>query len=225
MHSGYMALTEKEREALRLLLDGHDAKSIARHLGLSVHTIHERLREARRKMSTSSSREAARLLREIEGRPPEWLGDTIMGDVAVPCPAVALQQPDGTRGDWRRTGWIAGVLAMTISLAVLALLAQSGQTSRLNFGQSVGTLASAPAAVAPDPESKAAASEAALQFLEKLDREDWAGSWKATHKSFQLLNTVEWWTETSRIVRRSLGTPMSREPAITDFTAAPPNGF
>ena len=56
------ALTEKEKDALRLLLRGHDAKSSAQALGLSVHTVNERLREARRKLGTTSSREAARRL-------------------------------------------------------------------------------------------------------------------------------------------------------------------
>ena len=59
---GFGALTEKEKQTLRLIVRGHDAKSVARSLGLSVHTINERLRDARRKMAVSSSREAARLL-------------------------------------------------------------------------------------------------------------------------------------------------------------------
>ena len=59
MTGGYETLTEKEKDTLRLLLGGHDAKSIARQLGLSVHTIHEGLRDARRKMGESSSRGAA----------------------------------------------------------------------------------------------------------------------------------------------------------------------
>ena len=45
-----MVLSEREKEALRLLLVGHDAKSIATMLGLSVHTINDRLRDARRKL-------------------------------------------------------------------------------------------------------------------------------------------------------------------------------
>ena len=64
---GLDALTEKEKATLRLIVRGHDAKSIARELGLSVHTINERLRDARRKMEVSSSRAAARLLFEAEG--------------------------------------------------------------------------------------------------------------------------------------------------------------
>ena len=39
------ALTEKEKQTLRLLLAGHDAKSMARKLDLSVHTVNERLRD------------------------------------------------------------------------------------------------------------------------------------------------------------------------------------
>lgn len=70
MPTGYEALSEKERETLRLLLGVHDARSICRHLGLLVNTIHERLREARRKTGTASSCEAARLLHEIEGAHP-----------------------------------------------------------------------------------------------------------------------------------------------------------
>lgn len=43
-------LTEKEKETLRLLLSGHDTKSTASTLGLSVYTINDRLRSARRKL-------------------------------------------------------------------------------------------------------------------------------------------------------------------------------
>jgi DNA-binding CsgD family transcriptional regulator len=46
MQRGIEALTERERDTLRLLLAGHDAKSIASLRGLSVHTINERLRDA-----------------------------------------------------------------------------------------------------------------------------------------------------------------------------------
>ncbi len=55
-----MVLSEREKEALRLLLVGYDAKSIANTFGLSVHTVNDRLRDARRKLGVSSSREAAR---------------------------------------------------------------------------------------------------------------------------------------------------------------------
>ena len=80
------ALTEKEKQTLRLMVRGHDAKSIARSLDLSVHTINERLRDARRKLAVSSSREAARLLLEVEGDGsapiPEMSADKTIGEDA-----------------------------------------------------------------------------------------------------------------------------------------------
>lgn len=79
MAIGVDALTEKEKDALRLLLRGHDAKSSARELGLSVHTVNERLRDARRKLGVTSSREAARRLLAEESDAPENLGDTALG--------------------------------------------------------------------------------------------------------------------------------------------------
>ena len=44
-----------------------------------------------------------------------------------------------------------------------------------------------------------------------LDRDDWSGSWQATHKSFQLLNTVEWWAQASQSVRGRIGKPITRD--------------
>lgn len=72
-------LSEREREVLRLLVRGHDAKSIARALDLSIHAVNERLREARRKLGVSSSREAARILAAREGSGPNFLGDKEIG--------------------------------------------------------------------------------------------------------------------------------------------------
>src|ERR1700761_7528610 len=66
MSEGFQALSEREKETLRLLLGGHDIKSIAADLGLSVNTVNERLRDARRKLGASSSRQAARMLADVE---------------------------------------------------------------------------------------------------------------------------------------------------------------
>ncbi|MBX9884193.1 MAG: DUF4019 domain-containing protein, partial [Novosphingobium sp.] len=63
------------------------------------------------------------------------------------------------------------------------------------------------------------------RFLSHVDKDDWTASWQATHKSFQLLNTVEWWGQASQSMRARVGKPISRELATVDFTAAPPNGY
>jgi DNA-binding CsgD family transcriptional regulator len=41
INEGFGALTEKEKQTLRLIVRSHGAKSIACSLGLSVHTINE----------------------------------------------------------------------------------------------------------------------------------------------------------------------------------------
>jgi len=219
MSNGYQALSDKEKQTLRLLLSGYDAKSMARHLGLSVHTVNERLRDARRKMETSSSREAARLLREVEAQTPESLGDEPLGDAPKPGAAqVSLQSAQGD-GKSRRTGWIIGGSVMTISLALFALSSLSGPS----LAPAVPFTTAA--AVSPTPASETAAVDAARQFLALIDRDDWAASWQATHKSFQLLNTVEWWADASQKVRGEMGTLRSRELATVNFRPAPPSGY
>jgi DNA-binding CsgD family transcriptional regulator len=55
-------LTDRELEILRLLASGHTVKTIAVQLGCSEASINERLRDARRKTGTGSSRELARRL-------------------------------------------------------------------------------------------------------------------------------------------------------------------
>src|SRR4051812_32627734 len=125
---GFGALTEKEKQTLRLIVRGHDAKSTARSLGLSVHTINERLRDARRKMAVSSSREAARLLLQAEGGGagspyPDSFGDTIIGeDAAGPLVDQGLAPIEGAGRPYGRAWIIIGVLLMPLALA-LALLA------------------------------------------------------------------------------------------------------
>eukprot|EP01037_Dinobryon_pediforme_P034346 gene34346-40218_t len=74
-------LTPRQKEILRLLLNGFDAKSAGRELGISVHTVNEHLREARRQLGVSSSREAARVLRKVEGAPPNYVGPNELGVV------------------------------------------------------------------------------------------------------------------------------------------------
>jgi DNA-binding CsgD family transcriptional regulator len=122
MTTGPDALTAKEKDALRLLLRGHDAKSSARELGLSVHTVNERLRDARRKLGTTSSREAARRLLEAESEAPESVRDKPLGDAPATTP-MAGTTASATR---RRVGprpavILIGVTAMSLVLAALFL--------------------------------------------------------------------------------------------------------
>lgn len=212
MMTGIQALTEKEKESLRLLVDGHDAKSMARHLGLSVHTINERLRDARRKMSASSSREAARQLREIEGRSPEILRDKALGEAAIAPGVEEMTVPAGARRMGRPSGWIAGGLFMSFSLAFLAFASMSG---------SADTPAAAPSTVPMETAAVAAARE----WLALVDKRDWNASWEATGESFKALNTPETWSRVAQQVQGPLGAVKSRVLVSEETVPAPPYGY
>src|SRR3546814_3009290 len=139
---------------------------MARHLGLSVHTINDRLRDARRKMSASSSREAARQLRALEREGPENLGDRLLGDAVAPG-MEQLRASAETRRMSRRAGWIVGAIIMSVSLALFALASLSG-----NAGTPAAAPSTAPAA--------SPAVAAARDWLALVDKRDWNGSWGAT---------------------------------------------
>ena len=212
--NGYQALTDKEKETLRLLVNGYDAKSMARHLGLSVHTINERLRDARRKMATSSSREAARLVRAEEYRtPPKLLGDERLGEAAAVAAVAELAPTDEVPGRrLRRFGWIAGGIAMSFTLALLALSALSGT-------------AQAPSATLPPVAmSETMAGDAAQVWLELGDAGRWDEAYAGTSASFQHLNTGARWSEVSQRVRAPLGALVSRVLIGEDDVPTPPRG-
>lgn len=214
-------LTEKERQTLRLLLRGHDAKSSARELGLSVHTVNERLREARRKLGTTSSREAARRLLEVET--PETLGDKDLGDAPDGSQAAVIAASATRR--WARPGpalALTGVLAMSLVLAALFLpaaplgvLAPAAVTETVARAESVsGTRSEAEAA-----------ARAAEDFLELIDESRWAESYAATGAQFRKANTLKVWTEVSERVRLPLGKVLTRDIVRNEFVPAPPNGY
>lgn len=211
-------LTEKEKQTLRLIVRGHDAKSTARTLGLSVHTINERLRDARHKLEVSSSREAARLLFEAEGgasgpTSPDFLVDTEIGEAAIPSPVDQGTAPSGVERA-NRHPWIIGGLLMTIALGLLALVALPNIDST-----SSQTPSNSPAT------PNAQVVDSARQWLTLVDQGRWEESYQATGKSFRKQNSVQLWAATSEQVRRPLGAVISRTFISQETVAAPPHGY
>lgn len=216
MAEGLEALTEKEKETLRLIVRGHDAKSIANHLGLSVHTINERLRFARRKMAVSSSRAAARILLDEEGAAPQLLGDKDLRDAACAAKGQGSSSPEDHRVARPALVWtIGGTLIM--SLLLMALLLSTGEQA-----SDRDRAATSQPAVAP---ALSAAAEAAQRWLELLDAGDWDASWRETAQSFRDLNTVKAWQEASEQARVPLGDVFSRSLVAQESVPAPPHGF
>ena len=223
-------LTEKERQTLRLILRGHDAKSSARELGLSVHTVNERLRDARRKLGVTSSREAARrLLAEespgtLEGA-PELLGDKALGDAPEGVDTAPMLASATRRWAWFGLGprlalTLVGVLAMSLIFAVLLLPASPLSV----MPTAAASNAAAPTEPAAEP-TEAAAARAAEDFLKLVDDSRWAESYAATGGQFRELNTLEVWTEVSEKVRPPLGKLLTRNLVANEYVPAPPKGY
>lgn len=218
MTTGFDTLTDKEKETLRLLLRGHDAKSSARALGLSVHTVNERLRDARRKLGVTSSREAARIVLAQEAGTPEMLGDKALGD-APPDPAAASHQAvaAGRPAKRRFAAILTGVTAMSVLLA--ALLVPASPLAILPGAGAAGSGAGVETAAEMTP------ARAAERFLALLDDSRWADSYAATGTQFRELNTLERWTAVSQEVRPPLGKALTRELIADEFVPAPPMGY
>lgn len=216
----FWALTEKEKQTLRLIVRGHDAKSTARSLGLSVHTINERLRDARRKMGVSSSREAARKLLEAEGGDvaspnPDLSGDATIGEDVT----HARFDQEGTPGSGVRRGnrpsWIIiGVLLMTLAFGLLALTAAPQVAST-----------PAPQPIVAHATTNAEAVDTARIWLALLDQARWDESYQATGTSFRKLNTAQMWAAASEKVRVPLGKVVSRAFISQENLPAPPFGY
>ena len=216
---GLWALTEKEKQTLRLIVRGHDAKSSARSLGLSVHTINERLRDARRKMAVSSSREAARLLLEAESGGatlpnPEKPGDNKIGADRGGSREDQETAPIGGARRTSRRSWTLGVMLMTFALGLLAL----GALSQL----------ASPPADAPPATAAAASAEVvdtARQWLALLDEGRWEESYRGTGASFREMNSLQIWTRASEQARTPLGAMISRRFVSHENLPAPPHGY
>ena len=210
------SLTEKEKQTLRLIVCGHDAKSIARELNLSVHTINERLREARRKMAVSSSREAARLLRQVEdgATTPKRLGDMAIGEAlqGASVDQGAAPQP-GVGAPPRRSALMIGAFAMTLALGLMAFAALPLMTA---------TTASADATEqAVDHQ----VVDAARHFLSLVEQKKWAESYAATGSAFRQLNTLQVWNDVSEQVHARYGKAVSRTLLSQENLPAPPAGY
>lgn len=215
MRDAARLLTEREKEALRLLLAGHDAKSSAQHLGLSVHTINERLRDARRKLGVSSSRGAARLLAAAERNGDDLLGDKDLGVVAGAA-GLPDEPPAGTGP---RVGhplaWFGG--GMVIMSLIIAAVALSSVLGGADAPQ-----AERPPATAAPGASASAGLPSARAWVALLDRQRWAESWRTAALPFRSQITAAQWASTIRSVRQPIGPVSARSfRGVTRTTSLP----
>lgn len=143
---GVQKLTPRQKEILRLLVNGYDTKSASRELGISVHTVTEHLREARRHLGVSSSREAARLLKQAESQTPDYVGPTPLG---VDGPTTADIASRELRPN-RRLALAGVVLVILIAAAAIALLLPDGRSQSKGSDNLTGRVA-APSSAERNP--------------------------------------------------------------------------
>lgn len=201
MRDGLLTLTEREKETLRLLVRGHDAKSIAQHLGLSVYTINERLRDARRKLDVSSSREAARLLAETERGHPDSFVYNKMGVAEEADGSLPATRTHRRPSMAQRLVWLSGgMLAMSLVIATAMVV------SVLHGGEAPG----ATQAEAASNASAAASLSAARGWVALVDGHRWEESWRTAAASFRSHISAAQWVATLQSVRQPLGAVSSR---------------
>ncbi len=175
-------LTDKEKQALRLLLTGHDAKSSAHALDISVHTVNDRLRNARRKMGVSSSREAARILGDAERATPQSLAHNTIGMADNHPPGDSADLNETARSGPSKAVWLAGgmlTMSLVIAIAAVALVPQDPQSETVS-GDDYTSEASTQAA-----STEAASLEVIEAFIASVDGGDWNGSWEVAGAYFK----------------------------------------
>jgi len=111
------SLSETQKDSLRLVYRGYNAKEIARMHGVHPATVHQRLTAARRTLCVARSMEAARMLAEAEGAP---IYDGVIYDEMDVAP-----QPSGAPLSWAsRLPWpLPTRRRPTNDLSLLQLLA------------------------------------------------------------------------------------------------------
>lgn len=210
MAQGVDELTDREREVLRLLLAGHTAKTIAAELDLSVHTVNDYLREARKKLGVSSSREAARILGEQEetapqNHAPEEIG---MGEASDRPDTPDLSKTPGGKS---LSPWIIGG-AIMFATAIAAIL----------IFASAGTPEQGEDEVETMMEQSTEAQAEALAFVRLVDAGAYTQSWESAGPMFKSAVTAEGWEAQVKPVREPLGSLVSRNLKGVEAPAALP---
>jgi DNA-binding CsgD family transcriptional regulator len=213
MPDGLDALTEKEKETLRLLVTGHDAKSIARELGLSVHTINDRLRDTRRKIGVTSSREAARILAQAEDTGPNKFGAKKMGVSDTTVDAHSSEQPARNKWSGVIPAWLGGgMLVLSVVVAVAVFMSSVGMSPDSENGTSMTKI----------EVSEAASIIFGEQWLKLVDNQNWSKSWSSAGSFFRSQISEKTWSATILSVRNPLGTLVSRSILkVTKATSLP----
>lgn len=152
-------LTNRQKEILRLLFNGHDAKSAASELNISVHTVNEHLSQVRKLINASSSRVAARLFAEFEGRPPKVEGPYKIGV------AVSSNNKPSLASDKARV-----LLVLVGGLVVFFFAMTVGGLLWMNSGASTEAAMAPPRVISTSPADKSTISPGPFDLTVTFDK-------------------------------------------------------
>lgn len=214
MSDVYLSLTEREKDVLRLLAEGHDAKSVAASLNISVHAVNERLRSARRKLGVGSSRAAARLLVAAETTNHLQTGSQFLGAKKI---GEVEDRPDASQTPQtkRRTPLWVGLLggSLMIALVVAVLMAFMGAVP---LQQEAAAPVTAQQVILPE------AQQAAEHWLDLMDKGRWEENWAQSAASFKASTDAPAWQVAASVARSGFGQPESRDMTASARTQALP---
>lgn len=169
---GIERLTERQKEILRLLSCGHDAKSAAAELGISVYTVNDHLTEARKHLSASSSRTAARLFADFEGALLKNEGPNRLG-VSAQSGLRATFTLSDARKRWALAG---GLIVILFSVALIGFMFGKG-------GGSSEAAMNAPNVVLTSPADGSTISSGPFALTVRFDRPMLEGSYSFVQSS------------------------------------------
>lgn len=140
------SLTTGQIACLQLVAQNLTSKEIALHLGISPHTVDQRVRRALRRLEASNRRQAARLIQSMPhqrrhidpassspvaggGAEPPSVNDPFDLAREIPFPFPTSRRPTNTMGIAARLFWIVGIsfsalVATAVYLAGLESLAR-----------------------------------------------------------------------------------------------------
>ena len=166
IYGGIERLTERQKEILRLLSRGHDAKSAAAELGISVYTVNDHLSEARKHLAASSSRTAARLFADLEAALPKNEGPYRLGVSAQSDHRATFALSDA----WRRWTLAGGLIVILFSVALIGFLFGEG-------GDSSKAATTAPKVISTSPADGSTISSGPFDLTVRFDRPMLEGSY------------------------------------------------
>lgn len=129
-------LSSGQLDCLHLVAQNLTSKEIAAHLGVSPHTVDQRIRRALRQLGTDNRRHAARMVVSAprmagnENEASETKGKIAADFSTIPLPIATAAHPTNTMGVAARLLWIVAI-AMSAAMAMGMYVAGLESLSRL----------------------------------------------------------------------------------------------